>query len=138
MNWVTYCNNSEGQAFESPVSKDVSNWWSDCYGGCPRMFYHAFSGVAEWAPPGENHILYSEGVLKNVAYEAGKIQYTPTDDTGIEYLRLSFQPTRITVKGVKLSSHPDLKSEGYTVRNLGNGDYALKIRRTRAGEVVVQ
>jgi hypothetical protein len=138
LNWVTYCNNSEGQAFESPVSKDVSNWWSDCYGECPRMFYHAFSGVPEWAPPRENHILYSEGVLKNVAYEVGKIQYTATDDAGIEYLRLSFQPTRITVKGVKLTSQPDLKSEGYTVRNLGNGDYALKIRRTRAGDVLVQ
>jgi len=29
LNWVTYCNNPVGQAFESPVSKDISNWWSD-------------------------------------------------------------------------------------------------------------
>ena len=45
LNWVTYCNNAVGQATESPVSikKPISNWWSDCYGECPRMFYHAFA-----------------------------------------------------------------------------------------------
>jgi hypothetical protein len=47
LNWVTYCNNPVGQAFESPVSKDISNWWSDCYGECPRMFYPAFAGVPD-------------------------------------------------------------------------------------------
>lgn len=138
LNWVTYCNNSEGQAFESPVSKDVSNWWSDCYGECPRMFYHAFSGVPEWAPPRENHILYSEGVLKQVSYLAGKVQYAVTDSAGTEYLRLAFLPTAISANGVKLSLRPDLKAEGYTVRNLGGGDYAVNIRRMRSGEVVIK
>ena len=51
LNWVTYCNNSEGQAFESPVSKNVSNWWSDCYGECPRMFYHAFAAFPNGLRP---------------------------------------------------------------------------------------
>jgi hypothetical protein len=138
LNWVTYCNNSEGQAFESPVSKDVSNWWSDCYGECPRMFYHAFSGIPEWAPPRENHILYSEGVLKEVSYAAKKIQYTSTDRVGTESLRLAFRPTSITVEGVALSERPDLNAEGYTIRNLGNGDYALKIKRMRAGDVIIR
>jgi hypothetical protein len=137
LNWVTYCNNSDGQAFESPVSKDISNWWSDCYGEGPRMFYHAFAAVPEWAPPGENHILYSVGVLKNVSYAGRKIQYTPTDGVGTEYLRLAFTPSSITANGVKLSLRPDLKEEGYTVRNLGSGDYAVNVRRMRAGEVVI-
>lgn len=138
LNWVTYCNNPAGQAFESPVSKDISNWWSDCYGEGPRMFYPAFAGVPEWAPPQENHILYSEGVLKEVSYAARKIQYTPTDGAGTEYLRLAFKPTRITVHGAKLSLRPDLNSEGYTVRNLRSGDYVLNIRRIKAGTVVIQ
>ncbi len=138
LNWVTYCNDSSGKAFESPVSKDVSNWWSDCYGECPRMFYHAFSGVPEWAPPRENHILYSEGVLKQVSYAVGKVQYTPTDSAGTEYLRLSFLPANITVQDFKLSLRHDLNAEGYTVRNLGNGDYAVNIRRMRAGQVKIR
>jgi hypothetical protein len=138
LNWVTYCNDSSGKAFESPVSKDVSNWWSDCYGECPRMFYHAFSGAPEWAPPRENHILYSEGVIKQVSYAGGKVQYTISEGAGTEYLRLKFLPTQITVNEVKLSSRPDLHAEGYTVRNLGNGDYAVSIRRMKAGEVKIR
>ncbi|MCI0718715.1 MAG: hypothetical protein L0338_07030, partial [Acidobacteria bacterium] len=138
LNWVTYCNNSAGQCSESPLSKDISNWYSDCYGEGPRMFYPAFAGVPEWAPPRENHILYSEGVLKNVSYAAAKIQYTPTDVEGTEYLRLAFLPTSITVKGGKLSLRPNLKTEGYIVRKLGSGDHAVTIRRMRAGDVVIE
>jgi len=138
LNWVTYCNNPMGQAFESPVSKDISNWWSDCYGECPRMFYHAFAGIPEWAPPRENHILYSEAVLKDVSYAPRKIRYTPTDGAGKEYLRLAFRPTRITLKGAKLALRSDLESEGYTVRDLGNGDVAVTVRRMRAGEVIIR
>ena len=138
LNWVTYCTNAVGQAFESPVSKDVSNWWSDCYGECPRMFYHAFAAVPEWAPPGENHILYSEGVLSRVLYGARKVEYTPADGDGTEYLRLAFEPAGITVGGTKLARRSDLYAEGYTVRDLGKGDCAVSIRRTRSGGVVVR
>jgi len=138
LNWVTYCNNPVGQAFESPVSKDISNWWSDCYGEGPRMFYHAFSAVPEWAPPRENHILYSVGVLKNVSYAPDTVDYTPTDEAGIEFLRLAFVPTSISVSGGKLSLRSDLKAEGFTVRGLGSGDFSVNIRRMRAGRVIVR
>jgi hypothetical protein len=102
------------------------------------MFYHAFSAVPEWAPPKENHILYSAGVLKNVSYAAGSVEYTPTDGAGIEYLRLAFLPTSISVGGGKLSLRPDLKAEGFTVRSLGNGDFSVNIRRMRTGEVAIR
>jgi len=138
LNWVTYCNNPGGQALESPVSKDISNWWSDCYGECPRMFYHAFAAVPQWAPPRENHILYSEGVLKDVSYSAKKLRYTAPHGAGTEYLRLAYRPTRISVRGAKLSLRSDLNAEGYTVRDLGKGDFAVNIRRTRGGEVLIQ
>jgi len=137
LNWVTYCNDSNGLAFESPVSKGVLSWWSDCYGECPRMFYHAFAAIPEWAPNGENHILYSQGILKNVSYQDRKVQYTPADKTGTEFLRLAFKPTKITINGSKISLRADLSKEGYTLKNLGNGDYAVKINRLRAGKVIV-
>ena len=92
LNWVTYCNDSTGMAFESPVSKGILSWWSDCYGECPRMFYHAFAAVPEWAPPREDHILYSEGILKDVQYAEKQVKYTAAADNGVEYLRLSFKP----------------------------------------------
>ncbi|MGA9041051.1 MAG: hypothetical protein WB421_10990 [Terriglobales bacterium] len=138
LNWVTYCNMPDGQAVESPVSKDISNWWSDLYGECPRMFYPAFAGVPEFAPPRENHILYSAVVLKDVSYAADHIQYTATDGNGTDYLRVAFHPKRVTVQGTELHLRPDLSSEGYTLRDLGRGDYALNIARKKAGTVVIR
>jgi len=138
LNWVTYCNDSTGKAFESPVSKGILSWWSDCYGECPRMFYQAFAGVPEWAPPAENHILYSAGILKNILYNKQNIQYIATKDNDVEYLRLSFKPNTITVNGTKLPLLTKSGDEGYALRSLGNGDYALSIKRKYAGRIVVQ
>jgi hypothetical protein len=138
LNWVTYCNTPDGQAFESPVSKHISNWWSDCYGECPRMFYPGFAGVPEWAPPGENHILYSDAVLKDVSYAPGEVRYTSTQQPGTEYLRLAFHPTHITLDGADLAPRPDLNSHGYTTRDLGNGDFAVNVRRGQTGTIVIR
>ena len=138
LNWVTYCNDSNGMANESPLSKDISNWWSDCYGEGPRMFYHALAAVPEWAPPGENHILYSKGVLKNVSYLPKKIQYTSADKNGTEFLRLAFKPAIIKLNGEKIFLRSAIGKEGYMLKNLGNGDYAVTIKRTRGGKVIIR
>jgi len=102
LNWATYSSDSKGMAFESPLSKGILSWWSDCYGEGPRMFYHAMAAVPEWAPTGENHILYSEGILKKVSYQIKKVEYTPANKNGVEYLRLAFKPSAITINGTKI------------------------------------
>lgn len=137
LNWVTYCNDSTGLAFESPVSKGILSWWSDCYGECPRMFYHAFAGVPEWAPPHENHILYSEGILKNVKYDNKLVKYTATTENGTEYLRLSYKPSRISINGEMISPGKHSASDTYLLKSLGKGDYALTIKHKKAGDVLV-
>ena len=137
LNWVTYCNDSNGMAFESPLSKDISNWWSDCYGEGPRMFYHVFAAIPEWAPPHENHILYSAGVLKSVSYRANKIQYTSTDPTGVEFLRTAFKPNSVTIGGIDIPLTSEKDKTGYTLRDLGSGDYAVTISRVKSGKVIV-
>jgi hypothetical protein len=136
LNWVTYCNDSTGMAFESPVSKGILSWWSDCYGECPRMFYQAFAAIPEWAPPHENHILYSEGVLKNVNYEDGKVRYTSTSINGTEFLRLAFNPSKVTVAGKNIlpgKSGPD----SCTIREIGKGDYAITLKHLNAGKTEI-
>ena len=135
-NYNTYMMKSSGESSDGPTSS-VGYWWGDSYGEAARMYFHGFAGVPEWAPPGENHILYSKAVLKNVSYASGSVQYTSTDGTGIEYLRLAFLPTEIMLNGTSLFERSDLSEEGYTVRDLGNGDYAVNIRREQAGDVVV-
>ena len=138
LNWVTYCNNSDGMAFESPVSKGISTWWSDCYGECPRMFYHVFAAIPEWAPPAENHILYSEGILKNVEYGKQKISYITTKSVDTECLRLAFKPSTVTLNGKKLPLSDDLTKEGFSLRKLENGDFAVKLKHNNAGKVVIE
>lgn len=138
LNWVTYCNDNTGFAFESPVSKGIQSWWSDCYGECPRMFYQAFAAVPEWAPAKQNHILYSEGILKEVKYAANEIGYNAVSNSGIEFLRLSFKPASISVNGSKLSLITAPGKQGYTLKDLGNGDYAINIYRAKAGKVLVK
>ena len=137
LNWVTYCNDSAGMAFESPVSKGILNWWSDCYGECPRMFYHAFAGVPEWAPPHENHILYSAGILRNVQYNRDRIKYTAASGNETEYLRLAFNPAQINLNGKMISLSKELKPDTYIIRDLGNGDYAITIMHKNAGDILI-
>ena len=137
LNWVTYCNDSTGMAFESPVSKGILSWWSDCYGECPRMFYHAFAGIPEWAPPGENHILYSEGILKAVQYNTKEVKYNAASENGIEYLRLSFRPARVSVNGKEISEGELRLPDTYLIKKLGRGDYALTLKHAEPGDVLI-
>jgi hypothetical protein len=136
LNWVTYCNDSLGMAFESPVSKGILSWWSDCYGECPRMFYHAFAAVPEWAPPGEDHILYSRGILKDVHYSKNAIQYFATQP-GTEYLRLSFKPSQITLNEDPILQNNNLISDSYRIKSLGKGDFALTIKHSKRCKVMI-
>jgi hypothetical protein len=124
-------------AFESPVSKGILSWWSDCYGECPRMFYQAFAGVPEWAPPHQNHILYSEGILKDVSYTKGSVSYYATVSDGIEYLKLAFKPGQIIVNGNEITEDASLKPDTYKLEELDNGDYTLTIRHKANGKVSI-
>ncbi len=137
LNWVTYCNDSLGMAYESPVSVGVESWWSDCYGECPRMFYPVFAAMPEWAPPGENHILYSEGVLKKVSYSGNQVQYTAVNNSGKEYLRLAFKPAKVLLNGQPLEPVNDEKQPGYVLKDLGENDYSVIVTHKNAGEVTI-
>lgn len=135
-NYATYMMKDSGESSDGPTDQ-VGYWWGDVYGEGPRMFFYGFMAAPEWAPPRENHILYSKTVLKNVDYAAGSVAYGATDEAGTEYLRLSFSPASVTADGSALGLRSDLNGEGYTVSDLGGGDYAVKIRRARSGNVVV-
>jgi hypothetical protein len=138
LNWVTYCNDSTGMVNESPLSKDISNWWSDCYGEGPRMFYHAFAAIPEWAPPGEDHILYSTEVLKLVKYAERQIQYTVSAASGTEYVKLSFRPVTILLNGKPLAKTNAGTPHGYQLKPIGNGDYSLIITRNKPGKLEIR
>lgn len=138
LNWVTYCMDSVGKVFESPVSNGVLTWWSDGYGEGPRMFYQVFAAVPEWAPHGSNHILYSEGILSNVVYKIKEVEYTAMSDNDTEYLRLAFKPKSITLDGIEMPENSGSSDFGYILRPLGEGDYSLIVKRKRLGKVLIK
>ncbi|MBS1599483.1 MAG: hypothetical protein JST75_14755 [Bacteroidetes bacterium] len=138
LNWVTYCNDSSGKAFESPLSKGVLSWWSDCYGEGPRMFYHALAAVPDWAPHRANHILYSTGILNKVEYKENSISYHTTEREGIEYIRASFRPKKIMLGKMKLNNVISSMAQGYSINDLGNGDFSIRIKRNGKGVVMIE
>lgn len=137
LNFVTYCNDSVGKAYESPFTKGVNSWWSDSYGECPIMFYHAMAAIPEWAPVGENHVLYSSGVIRDVTYRPNVVQYAAVEKTGTEYLKLGYKPSTVSLNGEVV--YP-ASSKGGTVKvkKLADGGYAITISRSISGEVVIR
>lgn len=125
LNFVTYCNDSVGKVFESPFSKGVNSWWSDSYGECPIMFYHALGAIPSFAPSREDHLLYSSGVLANVIYADTGITYNAAEKTGTEYLRVSFKPS-VYVRSATVKIEP-----------VGRGDFYVIIERRNGGQVRV-
>ena len=90
------------------------------------MFYHALGAVPAWAPAGEDHILYSSGVLRDVVYNDTGVSYYAAEITGNERLRVSFKPRVIASKC------------NYTTQELSSGDYYLVIERRAAGTVRIE
>jgi hypothetical protein len=137
-NWVTYASDANGRCTESPYTLRLASWWGDCYGEAPRMFYHGFAAVPEWAPPKEDHILYSYGFLTDVKYAPKNVSYFAQFNKGIEYLRLTYLPTKILLNGNALTKLDTANQDGWTVRDLSGGDYAVTIYRSARGKIEIQ
>jgi hypothetical protein len=90
-------------------------------------------------PSRENHIMRSSSVVRNVVYGKGRVQYATFDAPAptIDVLRLAFRPTSVAAGGVSLASGKTLDANGYTEKELENGDYIVTIRHDGQSEVVV-
>jgi hypothetical protein len=137
LNFVTYCSDPDGKAYESILSNGISNWWSDCYGEGPRMFYRAFAAIPAWSPPGEDHILYSESILKDVRYKQKTVSYATEEETAIDYLHLGFKPSSVTLNGKELAEKNPTALQGYLLKAIGHGDFSLQIHRQEKGRVLI-
>ena len=94
----------------------------------------------EFGPNRENHIMRSSSVVSEVLYEKGRISYKTCDaPQGVqEVLRLAFRPNSIRADGRRLKERSDLKTSGYTVEPLPNGDCIVTIRHDGRKRMVVE
>jgi hypothetical protein len=81
--------------------------------------------------------LYSKGIVKNVKYAEKQVEYTSADENGVEYLRLSFRPERVTVNRTEIPVSGDLIPDSFLLKNLGKGDYALIVKHTKPCDVLI-
>lgn len=87
----------------------------------------------------ENHLVKSNVVVRNIEYGKGVIAYTtfnaPADT--LTTFRLAFKPKRITTEGNEIYVRSNLELNGYTLKELSNGDYVVEIRHDGAKNVVL-
>lgn len=133
---------------ETGVSEDnidggtiVNGAWFNIAHPLPLRFVLAGIG---WLPEElgasrENHIVRATAVVSSVTYADGRIEYTTFDapeDTS-EVLRLSFVPKTVTGDGKALEKRAGTDANGYTVKELPNGDALVTIRHDGFRKVVI-
>jgi len=70
-----------------------------------------------------------------VTYGNRLVDYTTFDSSGIEVFRLNFRPIDIAAGEISLRLRNDLAEDGYTIRELGGGDYEARLRRSASTHV---
>jgi hypothetical protein len=93
-----------------------------------------------FGPKRENHIMRSTSVVNNVIYAKNEVIWTTFDapPQTIDILRLAFKPTVVTADGLTLSLQPDLRNNGYTLQQLKDGDWIVRVRHDMAKNMVVR
>jgi hypothetical protein len=135
LSYATYFSDSEGRVSCCGVQFDKAYWFDDGYGDYIRNFLWAMGAIPEFAPRGQDHLLRSSSVVTDVQYGKKSLVYKTFQSASSEVLRLSYLPKQIRVGDATLSVRNDLKSDGYTVTPLKDGDFVIRIRRSGAGEV---
>jgi hypothetical protein len=135
-------------AHETGVAEDnldggiiVNGDWFNIAHPMPLRFVLAAIG---WLPEElganrENHIVRCSAVVNSVRYGAGLIEYS-TFDAPVEtvtVLRLAFVPKQITADGQDLKRRGELRTSGYTVKQLANGDAIVAVRHDGAQHIVL-
>jgi len=61
--------------------------------------------------------------------------YRTFAERSVEVLRLDFRPDRVVAGEELLRERDDLGAEGYVVKPLDGGDYAVRVRHDRARRI---
>ena len=135
LNYATYFVAQRGRISCCGQRRHNTYWFSDGYGDYLRSFNWAMAALPELAPKGESHPLGSSSVVQAVDYGVRRLAYRTFDERSVEVFRLDFRPGRVLAGEALLRERADLEAEGYVVRQLGGGDYSVRVRHDRAHRV---
>lgn len=130
-NWATYMCREDGVVYVGVYDGDI--WFTDGYGDYIRHFLAGMGAAPEWSPPGEDHLLRSTSVIRQVSYEPRGVSYTAFDGDGEEVLRLSFTPAQVLAGGRPLPrAESDAGGPGWS---FDSSRQSLRVRRRGAREI---
>jgi len=138
LNYATYFAGSDGKISCCGTVFDVQYFFCDGYADAGRAFMWALGASPDFAPKGQNHLLYSSSVVQKIKYDDSVIEYQTFDNAASEVLRLTRAPARILVGGSALPRRSDLADGGYTVEVLTGGDCVVRVRHLRSNAVRIE
>jgi len=137
LNYATYFAASDGKISCCGMGFEGQYWFDDGYADYTRNYSWAMGALPEFAPIGENHLLRSSSVVQKVTYAEHSVQYKTFDAAATEVLRLHFKPARVTAGDTSLPQAESLQQDGYTVQPLAGGDFVVRVRHSKSGDVRV-
>lgn len=135
--YATYFMRPDGAVSCCGAQYPQSYWFSDGYSDYLSAFSRALAADPSLSPPGQDHLLGSTSVVRNIKYSLHRVAYRTFAARSLEILRLSFVPTEVLAGGRPLPARRDLRQQGFVIQKLSRGDIALRVRHDRAHNVVV-
>ncbi len=135
LSYATYFADSDGKIACCGLDYADSYWFDDGYGDYIRNFLWAMGAIPEFAPRNQDHLLRSTSVVTDVQYGKRTLTYKTFRAAATEVLRLSYLPREIRAADAVLSRRDNLKEDGYTILRLPDGDYVVRIRHSKTGNV---
>lgn len=135
-NWSTYGSCPEKDRIFVEIMDSDYGWFSDCHSDYVQHLFSILASVPEWAPPGQDHLLRSSSVVQTIDYSPDCIQYRTFDPNAVEIFRLAEKPVGIVAGTVPLPRRQDLKTPGWTWKNLDPGGIC-RIRHDRHRDILV-
>ncbi len=137
LNYATYFAAADGRISCCGEGFGGQYWFSDGYSDYLRHFNWVMGAIPELAPVDEDHLLHSSTVVQRVQYGDRSLRYRTFDRDGSEVLRLTYKPSRVMAGSRTLLQRGEPTEEGYTVKPLPDGGYAVRIRRTQSTEIEI-
>jgi hypothetical protein len=137
LNYATYFAEPDGKVGCCGSDFRFPYWFDDGYSDYMRSFHWAMGALPRLAPVGQDHLLRSSSVIRDVRYTRRGLAYQAFQDTGTEVLRLSYRPATVVADGSALPARRALDGAGYTLEPVGGGDVVLRVRRDGARSVVI-
>jgi hypothetical protein len=135
LNVATYMTLSDGYVAVGPTWPGA--WFSDGYSDYVRHFMDALAAVPEWAPEGENHMLFSTSIVQSIQYSNSQIDFKVFDNVANVVFRLKSKPKKILINGNQLIGY-SAKSQNTWLWEENGQAGVLRISWTGGNSIIIK